>query len=340
MPNRSQTSIHLLGIGGFTGNLIHKTIAQSLALRMSTSHISRALPLDAQLDGLRRSIEPGDVVLNCLGPFRQTYSDVLALCMDSHAHYLDICAEWRVLEALHTADRSAREAEIMMLPAIGFDVLASDCLAAHVAKRLPNANRLQIGISGLELVSRGSARTIADLIGEPVRSRRDGVIVAGSRLREASFDFGNGPTKALGVSWGDISTAYYTTGIRNIEVYFEATPASTYLAFANRTFGWLMGNPAIERTARQLSSGLRPGPTAAERAARRVTTVARASDARGRTAESRLITNEAYTFTAQAACAVMQRIAGGCFEPGFQTPGKLLGPDFVLQIEGSERHDV
>ena len=110
----------------------------------------------------------------------------------------------------------------------------------------------------------------------------------------------------------------------------------TSLAFANRTFGWMFRNPLVERTAQQFASGLRPGPNANERASRRATVVARATDGRGRSVESRLVTNEAYTFTAQSACAVMERIAEGCIEPGFQTPGKLLGADFVLQIDGEQ----
>ena len=340
MPIASRSSILLLGQRGFTGRLIFEDLTGSHLRPIHAPNVSRAAPLSAQLEALLQRLKPGDIVLNCLGPFRHTFAPVLDLCLATGAHYLDICAEWRVFEALHDADAAARAAGIMLLPGVGFDVVASDCLAAHVARRLPTATRLQIGISGLELASRGSARTIAELVGEPVRTRRDGAIVADARLRDESFDFGDGPVRALAVSWGDVSTAFHTTGIPNVEVYFEATPASTYLAFANRTFGWMFRNPLVERAAQQFARGLRPGPTAAERAGRRVTIVARATDPRGRSVESRLVTNEAYTFTAQSACAVMQRVAEGRIEPGFQTPGKLLGADFVLQIEGTERHDV
>jgi short subunit dehydrogenase-like uncharacterized protein len=340
MPSGVPPSIYVLGQRGYTGRLVRDALSRLSRSPVHAPDLSRVLPLSRQLDTLLPLIKPGDLVLNCMGPFQETYSPVLDLCVATHAHYLDICAEWRVFEALHDTDAGAKDTGIMLLPGIGFDVVASDCLAAHVARRLPDATRLQIGISGLELVSRGSARTIAHLVGEPVRVRRNGTIVADPRIRDETFDFGDGPARAIAVSWGDVSTAYYTTGIPSTDVYFEATPATMSLAFANRTFGWMFRNPLVERAARQFASGLRPGPTAAERASRRVTVIARATDARGRRVESRLVTNEAYTFTAQAACAVMQRVADGCIEPGFQTPGKLLGADFVLQIEGSERHDV
>jgi short subunit dehydrogenase-like uncharacterized protein len=329
-----------LGRAGYKGGLIQDSLSRCRGLKVHSPQISARAALGGQLHSLRAVLKPGDLVMNCLGPFHDTYLSVLELCLAMGAHYLDISAEWRVFEALHDADAQARDSGIMLLPGIGFDVLASDCLAAHVTRRLPNATRLQIGIAGLELLSRGSARTIAKLVGEPVRVRRNGAIVADPRIRDETFEFGNGPARAIAVSWGDVSTAYYTTGIPSIDVYFEATPATMSLAFANRTFGWMFRNPLLERTAQQFASRLRPGPTAAERASRRVTVVARATDAQGRSVESRLVTHEAYTFTAQAACAVMQQVTNGCIEPGFQTPGKLLGADFVLQIEGSKRHDV
>jgi len=340
MPIGTRPSIVLLGHRGFTGHLIDDYLSRSQLFLVHTLDLSRARPTRGQLDALKSRIKRNDLVLNCLGPFRHTFSPVLELCLATGAHYLDICAEWRIFEALHAADAAARDAGIMILPGIGFDIVASDCLAAHVAPRLRTATRLQIGIAGLELVSRGSARTMAELVGEPVRVRRNGAIVADPRIKDETFDFGEGPARAIAVSWGDVSTAYYTTGIPNVDVYFEATPATMALAFANRTFGWMFRNPLLERTAQQFASRLRPGPTAAERASRRVTVVARATDAHGRSVESRLVTHEAYTFTAQAACAVMQAVTNGCIEPGFQTPGKLLGADFVLQIEGSERFDV
>lgn len=340
MPVVVPPSTYVLGHRGYTGRLVSETLLGSFRSPVRIPDLSHAIPLSHQLDALLSVIKPGDLVLSCMGPFQETWSPVLELCLASRAHCLDICAEWRVFEALHDADARAKDAGIMVLPGIGFDVVASDCLAAHVAQRLPDATHLQIGISGLELVSRGSARTIAMLVGEPIRVRRNRKIVADPRIRDETFDFGDGPARAIAVSWGDISTAYYTTGIPNIDVYFEATPAATTLAFANRTFGWMFRNPLAARATQQFASRIHPGPTAAERASRRITVVARATNAHGRSIESRLVTNEAYTFTAQAACAVMKQVANGCVEPGFQTPGKLLGADFVLQIEGSKRYEV
>jgi short subunit dehydrogenase-like uncharacterized protein len=338
MLSQVQRSILFLGRRGYTGNLIHKKIS-GLA-RVLAPELSRDRSLQGQLEDLKQHLRPGDLVLNCLGPFGDSYAAVSRLCMQTGTHYLDICAEWQVFEALRELDQPAKDAGSMLLPGIGFDVVASDCLAAHVVARLPNTTKLQIGISGLELLSRGSARTMSDLIGQAVRIRRQGKIVSNPGMREQSFDFGQGEQSALAVSWGDISSAYHSTGVPNIEVFFEATPALMAAAFANRTFGWMFSNTLVDRTAQGVLSRLPAGPSTAMRKTRRVTLVARAEDEENNRVESRMVTQEAYSFTAQSVCDIAIRLCEGECPPGFQTPAGLFGADYVLSIEGSKRQDI
>ena len=120
--------------------------------------------------------------------------------------------------------------------------VASDCLLGHVYKRCPDATRVQIGISGLELISRGFRQNHGQiLIGEPLKVRRRGRITAESRMLQSSFDFGSGQRPALAVSWGDISSAWHSTGVPNIEVFFEATPALSAAVFANKNI-WMVSD--------------------------------------------------------------------------------------------------
>jgi short subunit dehydrogenase-like uncharacterized protein len=261
-------------------------------------------------------------------------------CLETGTHYLDINGEWAVFEALRGLDEEARDRGVMLLPGVGFDVVASDCLAAHVARRLPEATRLQIGISALELVSRGSARTILASSGEKVRIRRHGRLVAASRVLETSFDFGRGPRAAHAVSWGDVSTAFHTTGIPDIEVYFEATPLVAGLQFLNRTFGWWSRSAWARGLTRANLELLPRGPAPQVRAALDATVVARVEDRAGARVESRLVSPEAYSFSVAAAVEVARRVLAGQVLPGFQTPAGLLGPDFVLGLGGVERIDL
>jgi hypothetical protein len=41
-----------------------------------------------------------------------------------------------------------------------------------------------------------------------------------------------------------------------------------------------------------------------------------------------------------AAAAVLERVLAGDIEPGFQTPGRVYGSDFVLGIPGTQREDL
>jgi short subunit dehydrogenase-like uncharacterized protein len=289
---------------------------------------------------LRRALEGRAALLNCAGPFAHTWRPLVEACLDTGTHYLDLCGEWAVFEALAELDGRARARGVMLLPGVGFDVVASDGLAAHVARRLPGARRLQLGIAGLELVSRGSIRTMLEQAGQPLRRRRGGALVAEAGLREASFDFGRGPRAAFGVSWGDVVTAFHSTGIPDIEVFFEATPAVAAVAFANRSFGWTLRSPLARRFAEAPLQLVPPGPPPHQRLGRRAVVVARAEDAAGGRAEARLVTPEGYSFSAASAVAVAARVLAGEARPGFQTPSRLLGPDFALGLPGVERKDL
>jgi short subunit dehydrogenase-like uncharacterized protein len=320
------------GAQGFSGNLIVPELARDVEVTPVASH--RGEPLTAS------ALAGHGAVLNCAGPFAHTWEPIVDACLETGAHYLDICAEWEVFEAIRSRDAEARERGVMLLPGVGFDVVASDCLIAHVHARLPDARRLQLGVSGLELASRGSVRTMLDLVGRPVRVRRGGQIVSEPRVLEAKFDFGQGPKPAYAVSWGDIATAFHTTGIPDIEVYFEATPMASGLAFANRTFGWMFQTPAARRLAESSVRMMQPGPAPHARAGRRAVLVARAEDASGRCVESRLVTPEAYGFTAMSAAAIAKEVLAGRSSPGFRTPSQLLGADWVLDLAGVERTDL
>ncbi len=69
----------------------------------------------------------------------------------------------------------------------------------------------------------------------PVRVRRQGSlqgVAAGDGERQFHIDGADVP--GLPVSWGDVVTSYYSTGVPDITVYFEATPALRVALAANR----------------------------------------------------------------------------------------------------------
>jgi short subunit dehydrogenase-like uncharacterized protein len=82
------------------------------------------------------------------------------------------------------------------------------------------------------------------------------------------------------------------------------------------------------------------GPTDAERAAGFGLLLGEAVNAKGEKMISRLRTLEGYTLTAVTTLEAAKRILGGNAEPGFQTPSRSFGPDFILSFEGCSRIDV
>jgi short subunit dehydrogenase-like uncharacterized protein len=228
----------------------------------------------------------------------------------------------------------------MIMPAVGFDVVPTDCLAAHVARRLRHGRSLTLAVSRPAFLSPGSAKTLlenADL----GLARRDGAITPlrlGSVERE--FDFGAGPRPCLNVSAADIVTAYYTTGIPNVTTFVEATPLLRLLPLGLLMAPWLR-TPTGAAVSRALADAVwRDPPGSVDPATVSMHVIAEVEDDNGRRARARLTTPEAYAFTGTTAAAIACRVLAGDHEPGFQTPARLFGPDFVLSLAGVSRQDL
>jgi len=178
-------------------------------------------------------------------------------CLRNRVHYLDITGEIDVFEALAARDAKAKAQGVTLLPGVGFDVVPSDCLAAHLKRRLPDAIDLKLYLSLGANMSRGTAKTMIEAVAAGTRLRRNGRLVARTRAEEGSCDFGRGEKPTVQVSWGDVSTAFHSTGIPNIEVQFEALPAIRRMtqtpAIINPSWAWA----SCKVSSRRRSTGCR-----------------------------------------------------------------------------------
>ena len=344
----------LYGANGYTGELVaraacglgHRPI---LAGRNADGvcTLSEELGLDRRLFSLDAPGRIDDalagmsLVLHCAGPFSRTSKPMADACLRTRTHYLDLTGEVDVFEALAARDAEARASGVMLMPGCGFDVVPSDCLAVHLKRRLPGARRLALAYGGFGRLSRGTATTAIEGLGRGGLVRRGGVLTpVPSAWKTRRIDFGEGPRTAVTVPLGDLSTAWRSTGIPDIELYFAAPPGLRALAVASRYLGPLLASGTVRRflTAR-VRAGAR-GPSDDERRRGRAFVWGEVEDAEGRRTVSRLATPEGYTFTARAALAVVEHVLAGQAPSGFQTPGKAFGPDFVLGIEGVTRTDL
>jgi len=344
----------IYGATGYTGGLIAEWARQH-ALRpvlggrdaMRLGALAERLGLEQRVaalsdpERLREALRGIRVVLHAAGPFSQTSRPMVEACLHAGAHYLDISAEVDAIEALVQRDAEARGRGIMIMPGVGFDVVPSDCLAAHVAGRLRKPRRLALGIRGLTFATRGSAKTLAEYAGRDVKVRRNGTIIGvppGSL--ERSFDFGDGARASLGVGWGDVSSAYFTTGVPDVEVYFEATPVMRGMLTASRYFGGVLRTGPWQAMLQTWADLLPDGPSEEQRAMVGTVIVAEAEGPSGQRACARLRAPEAYTVASMTAPTIAARVLTGDLEVGFQTPARVYGANFVLGLPGISREDV
>jgi short subunit dehydrogenase-like uncharacterized protein len=291
--------------------------------------------LDAGLQGV-------GVVIHCAGPFSRTALPMVDACMRRGVHYLDITGEISIFEALFARDAQATNAGVMLLPGAGFDVVPSDCLAAHLARRLPGAGSLWLAFMGLGRVSQGTAKTIVENLDRGCVVRRDGRLVTvptGSLTRVV--DYGSlGKRPSMAIAWGDVSTAYRTTGIPNITVYVPAPRAALAVARLAGRFNSVLASARLKRFLAQRIEARPPGPTDAERERGKAFLWARVEDAHsGESAEAWLTTPETYTLTARTALEIARRVLAGEAQPGFRTPAQVFGPDFIVGFDGVKRTD-
>jgi len=347
-------SVVLYGATGYTGQLVLDELQRlglnpilagrdsvkvsALAATRGLRHAAVSVSDSLRLTGL---LEGACVLLNTAGPFSRTAVPLMLAALKAGVHYLDVTGEVDVFSAAVELDRRAREAGVMLMPGVGFDVVPSDCLAVHLWRRLPEARSLRLGIFGLRHISRGSARTLVQHLSRPIRARRNGRLVpVPEYAREHRFDLGDGLRPACAVDWGDIVTAYYSTGISDVTTYFEATPALRAALLARDNRAYLLRTPPVQACLELATNWLPPGPTPAQRSQAHATLVAEAESESGARVCSRLQTPEVYAFTAQCAARVVAWVVQGNWEPGFQTPARVFGSEFILRLPGVVRHDL
>ena len=283
-----------------------------------------------------------DAVLHCAGPFVHTFRQMAEACLRTKRHYVDISGEIPGFEALASMDAQAKEAGIMLLPGAGFDVVPSDCLAAHLKKRLPEARQFRLFLRGVGAgVSRGTAKSAIENMHRQGMIRRDGQLVQvppAWNVRER--DFGRGYTNVVSVGWGDVSTAYYSTGIPNIETYFAFPEATINFLRFMRVIGPLMYNRPVKSILKWLVDIFVKGPQQERRKNASAIFVGEVIAQNGGRAVSKLITPEGYTCTALTTVEIMKRILREELKPGFQTPSLAYGSNFILQFEGVRREEL
>ena len=345
----------LYGANGYTGQLITEYAAQYkvnpiLAGRsenklrpMAEKYGYEFLTFDlADTPALEAALQEVDVVLHAAGPFIHTARPMMEACIRTQTHYLDITGEIPVFELGHRMDEQARSAGIMILPGVGFDVVPSDCLALHLRNQLRDATHLKLAFTNRGGgISRGTALTMVENLRQGGAVRKEGKIIKkplGHKSKTVPFPGGDYFT--MTIPWGDVATAYYSTGIPNIEVYTGIHP-SRYKYFRwQKYFNWLLRSSPVQWLAKNWVNRKISGPTRQQTQQAQSLLWGQVSNKQDETRQARMSAPESYKLTALTALLITRKVLEGKAPSGYQTPARAYGPDLILEIDGVSRSDI
>jgi short subunit dehydrogenase-like uncharacterized protein len=294
---------------------------------------ARVFDLDSP-DSVRDGIKGARLVLHCAGPYSRTSRPMVDACLRGGAHYLDITGEFAVLEAVLSRDAEARARAVVLLPAVGFDVVPTDCMAKTLAEALPGAMRLELAFSSGARASPGTAKSAVEGLHLGARVRENGVIVTLPAPKTREIPFAGGARFCMSIPWGDLVTAYHSTKIPSITVYAEVERKVIRAAPLLRYLAPVLKMPSVVRFLQGAVEKRAKGPTAEQRRTHRTSIWGRVEGTAGAIVEGHLEIPEGYAFTAISAVASAERVLGGDVQPGATTPSLAFGANFVTALPG------
>lgn len=241
-----------------------------------------------------------------------------------------------MFEHAQSLNDRARAAGVVICPGVGFDVVPTDCVAAALKNAMPDATHLALGFDSRSSFSPGTAKTSIEGMAQGGKVRRDGKIISVPlAYRVRRIDFGAGEKLAMTIPWGDVSTAWHTTGIANIEVFI---PGSAGMIRGARFANWirpLMGLSFVQRLLKARIGKTVVGPDQVKRADQGTYVWGEARNARGDCKTARVHTANVYSLTVDAALAVVDYLLQMRPTGGAYTPALLLGAELVTHLPGS-----
>lgn len=349
-----KTQVLIYGSYGYTGHLIVERVLAEGVKPLLSGRNAEKLQEQAQQTGLNwhvvdvndeqallKTLENVNVIINCAGPFIETYLPIVQACLKTKTHYIDITGEVAVFEGLMKYNEAAKQAGIMLLPGAGFDVVPSDCLAQHVKSLLPDASGLTIAIANIDkaksktMISRGTAKSMLNGLTQKTLIREQGQLKK-SKLIVRDFNFDGVLRTCALISWGDVATAWWSTGIPHIETYMamplKAIRAGKYLSFIYP----LLKIPFVKNYLKRRIDKQPEGPTIEERNNSTGLVFAEVVNPAGKIANALLQTCNGYELTGISAALILKKILTGNIHVGYQTPSSAYGKDLILEIPGSK----
>ncbi|MFC1776576.1 saccharopine dehydrogenase family protein [Pseudomonadota bacterium] len=338
----------IYGANGYTGQLIAKQ-AQQQGLQPILAGRNRetieAMAAETGFDSLvfdledtpavNSALEGISVVLHCAGPFSATSQPMIEACLKNNCHYLDITGEISVFANAERRSEEARHADIVLMPGVGFDVVPTDCLAATLVNALPAATSLVLAFEAGGGMSPGTAKTSIEGLAGGGCVRQGGKlkwVPLAWKTREIPFE--HGKRLAVTIPWGDVFTAYISTGVPDIEVYMSAPPSAILRMKRLRMVKPLLSMQWVQNMMKRRIDRSVSGPEAGERKNTEMHLWGEVSSADGRSVSATMTTPDGYDVTVTASLGIVEYLLENDVEGGFYTPSLLMGADYGTRLPG------
>lgn len=338
----------IYGANGYTGKLIVKQ-ARKLGLQPILAGRNRetieAMAAETGFDSLVFDLEDApavnsaldglSIVLHCAGPFSATSQPMIEACLRNNCHYLDITGEISVFANAERQSDEARHADIVLMPGVGFDVVPTDCLAATLVNALPAATSLTLAFEAGGGMSPGTAKTSIEGLAGGGCVRRDGKlkwVPLAWKTREIQFE--HAKRLAVTIPWGDVFTAFISTGVPDIEVYMSAPPSAIMRMKRLRMVKPLLSMQWVQNMMKRRVERSVTGPEVGERQNTEMQLWGEARSADGRSVSATMTTPDGYDVTVSASLGIVEYLLKKDVEGGFYTPSLLMGADYATQLPG------
>ncbi|MBS4065300.1 MAG: saccharopine dehydrogenase NADP-binding domain-containing protein [Chitinophagaceae bacterium] len=348
-----KNKVLIYGANGYTGELIARfaknySIEPIVAGRTEATVVQVALKYNLPYhifslddkEALHNALKYVAVVIHAAGPFRYTAKQMVEACIETGTHYLDINGDISVFEFIRKYDAKAKAANVMLLPGSGFDVVPTDCVAYALHQQMPDATHLEIAFlpSGGGGLSHGTATTMAGKAGEGGCVRENGELKRKPLGHTAKWIAVDGKRLfAMSIPWGDISTAYVSTGIPNIITYTGMKPSVYRVLKFQFLFNWLLRTTWMRNMIQNKINSRPAGPTDGQRVKGKTYVWAQVRNDKGETRSAAIQTADGYTVTYEAVLIITKKILNGEFKPGYQTPAAAYGEGLIYELSGTKK---
>ncbi len=356
--SRQRGPIAVYGATGYTGKLVAAELAASgadyvlagrsaekldaLAEDLGGSVETRAVALDDP-EGLRDLLTPCAAVIACAGPFSVHGEPVLEAAVDTATHYLDTTGEQTWMRtAFEDYGPRAHSAGTTVIPAMGFDYVPGDMIAALTAQGMGEVDEvvLAYSVAGFGM-TRGTQLSGLEMVGGgDVEWRKLKWMPADQSVGRGTYLFPEpiGRQRMVRYPAGEQITVPRHVATRQVRTMITAStlapsPLARALPALTRSTGLAMRTP-LRKAVGKMISRLPEGPKLEDRQAARFTIVCdviRGGDARRGVIRG----SDVYGMTAAAITAgAIIAARGGISATGALAPSQAFEPaEFLTSLD-------